>query len=204
VDSYTVRLRRREQVGGKDLPEEVILVKFRKDPWSVHLKWLGPEGQGREAVYVRGQYGDQIHALTAPGGQRLSLRPDSPLLRTRMRHPITEAGLDRLIERFGTLVEAAEHGDPAAGSLRYLGPLKRPEFEQSVEAALQAIPPGAEPGLPHGGQRLWFFDLGLRLPVLVLTQDDQGHEVEYYCHDGFLFHNRLPDEDFNPDLLWRK
>src|SRR5205085_3781407 len=52
IDSYIVRLRRREQVNGKDQPEELLLVKFRKQPTSVYFKWLGKEGHGREVVYV--------------------------------------------------------------------------------------------------------------------------------------------------------
>src|SRR5262249_16750481 len=35
IDSYIARLRRKEQINGKDKPEEVMLLKFRKQPWSV-------------------------------------------------------------------------------------------------------------------------------------------------------------------------
>jgi hypothetical protein len=51
-DAYSARLRQREQVNGKDGPEEVMFVKFRKQPWSVYFKWIGPEAQGSEVVYV--------------------------------------------------------------------------------------------------------------------------------------------------------
>ena len=67
VDSYIVRLTRREQLNGKDKPEEVLLFKFRKDPWSVYFKWLGTEGKGREVVYVHGQYENKIHSILAAG-----------------------------------------------------------------------------------------------------------------------------------------
>ena len=32
IDSYVARLRRREQINGKDKPEELMLFKFRKQP----------------------------------------------------------------------------------------------------------------------------------------------------------------------------
>jgi len=41
MDSYIARLTRREQVNGKKQPEEIILFKFRQQPWSVYFKWLG-------------------------------------------------------------------------------------------------------------------------------------------------------------------
>src|SRR5262249_34270301 len=39
--SYIVRLTRREFFNGKHQPEEVVLFKFRKEPFSVYLKWIG-------------------------------------------------------------------------------------------------------------------------------------------------------------------
>ena len=44
-----LRLKRREVVGGKSRPDELILAKFRKEPFSVYLKWLGEEGKGQAA-----------------------------------------------------------------------------------------------------------------------------------------------------------
>jgi hypothetical protein len=211
IDSYIVRLTRREQVGGKNRPEEVLLLKFRKAPWSLYLKWVGNEGKGREMVYVRGQYEGKIHLLTAPGdtplapfgGKRLSLSPDKASLAALGRHPLTEMGLGPLVERFGSLVAGAAAGDFRRGGVQYLGLVKRPEFKDRVEGALQTIPPDVERGLPKGGQRWWFFDPQLHLPVLVYTQDPSGHAVEWYCFDRLLFSaHPLGEEEFNPDVLW--
>src|SRR5262249_11864477 len=67
MDSYIARVRRREQLNGKDRPEELLIFKFRKQPWSVYFKFLGPEGQGRKVIYVKGQHGNLIHTLLAAG-----------------------------------------------------------------------------------------------------------------------------------------
>ena len=48
-------------------PEELMHFKFRKQPWSVYFKWLGPEGRGREAIYVQGKYDNKLHTLLAAG-----------------------------------------------------------------------------------------------------------------------------------------
>jgi hypothetical protein len=210
IHSYIVRLRRREQVNGKDHPEELLLVKFRKDPWSVYFKWLGQEGHGREVIYVRGQYEDKIHTLLAagdiplmPAGKQIALAPDNALVRSSSRHSIHEAGIGYMVHSFGEVVATAERTgqQPLA---RCLGLVSRPELAAPCEAVDQSIPPGSEPLLPRGGRRLWLFDSSnTRLPVLVITQDETGHEVEYYCYDRFLFPVNLDDRDFNPDELWK-
>lgn len=209
IPSYIVRLRRHEQINGKDKPEELLLMKFRQQPFSVYFKWLGTEGQGREVVYVKGQHGNQIHTLLAagdmplmPAGKRIALAPDNPFVRAASRHAITEAGIGRLIDHFGELLDSLDRGDQSHGTLKYLGPIKRPEYELPLETAEQTIPPGAEAPLPRGGRRWWLFDPVSHLPVLLITQNEAGHEVEYYCHDRFQYPVKLDDDDFNPDKLW--
>src|SRR5579871_1263027 len=206
VESYIVRLTRREQINGKDRPEEILLFKFRKDPWSVYFKWLGAEKNGREVVYVRGQYENKIHTLLAagdiplmPAGKRFAIAPDSPFVVSSSRHSVQEAGIGMLIENFG---KALQESDRGTSMLKYLGPVQRPEFTDPCEAAEQTIAAGAEPLLPHGGRRLWVFDSTTKFPVLLITQDDHGHEVEYYCYDRFEFPVHLDEDDFNPDKLW--
>jgi hypothetical protein len=214
VDGYVVRLRRREVVAGKRVPEEILLLRFRKEPWSVYLRWIGAEAKNREVVYVKDRFGNQIHTLTAPSdaslgslgsARHIQIPPDHPTALSLGRCPITEVGVGALIDRYGRVLEAVERGDHRLGTLRYLGQIKRPEFDTPVEAVMHLIPPGAEPALPRGGQRFWFFDAtNLRFPVLTVTQDESGAEVEYYCYDNFLFPARLRDDDFDPDRLWRR
>jgi hypothetical protein len=209
IDSYIARLRRREQVNGKDRPEELLLFEFRKEPWSVYFKFLGPEGRGREVVYVKGQYGNQIHTLLAAGdmplappGKRMALAPDNIFVRSASRHSITEAGIGEIIERSGRLLDAVAKGDARYGSVKYLGPVKRPEYDAPLETAEQTLPPGTDPTLPRGGKRWILFDPASRLPVLIITHDETGHEVEYYCYDRLEYPVKLDADDFNPDKLW--
>ncbi len=210
MDSYVLRLRRREVVGTMNRPEEILLLKWRKEPWSVYFKWLSAEGKGREVVYVKGRYENLLHTLTAagdipllPAGKRFKIAPDSVLIKSKSRYPITEAGLGGLVERFGKILEAAEKSDPREGTLKYLGQVKRPEYENMVDAVKQIVPPKSDPNLPRGGQRLWFFDPAVQLPMLIVTTDETNREVEYYCHDRLMFPVHLTDDDFNPDVLWK-
>ena len=213
MDGYYVRLTRREQVNGKDQPKEIIRLSFRKEPWSIHFVWLDGEAKGRELVYVKGRYGNNLHTrlginehemIYGPGSRVLPLAPDSPMVLSRSRHTIMDAGAGSLIDRFGSLVVANEKGEKKWGTLTYVGLKPRPEFKAPIETAEQVIPPGAEKDLPRGGRRLWMFNPAEKnLPCLVLTTDERGHEVEYYLHDRYI-PAELDDKDFDPDVLWGK
>jgi hypothetical protein len=209
LDSYIVRLTRREQLKGKAGPEEIIALSFRKNPFSVHFKWLGDTAKGREVVYVKGRFDNKIHtkvaagdALLMPAGSRLSLSPDNPLVRSASRHPITDAGICHCVESLNALLDAQERGDRRQGTLTAITPQRRPEYPQPIEALERLIPPNVEPELPRGGRRLIYFDPDWQLPLLVATYDDKGQEVEYYRYDRLMTPANLDDDDFNPDKLW--
>jgi hypothetical protein len=211
LTSYIVRLRRREQVQGKDKPEEILLFKFRKQPFSVYFKWLGKEGQGREVIYVQGRFENKIHTRLAagdvplmPAGGRIALAPDSALVRSSSRHPISEAGIGGSLDHLSELLRALDQGDNRLGTLRYLGPIKRPEFDTPCETVEEMIPPGQNPALPQGGRRLWAFHPERHLPTLIILYNETGHEVEYYCFDRWQYPVALDDLDFDPDRLWGK
>jgi hypothetical protein len=211
---YIARFRRREMVDGKEHPEEVMVFKYRKDPSSIYMKWIGNEAKGRELLYVRGKYDDMIHVLPAnsesglfhPASRSVERHPDGPHGLGKERGPVADLGVGPWIERFGQLVDAVERGDANIGKVKYLGSLQRPECEVSVNAVMHLIPPGCENGLPKGGQRLWFFDTTLHFPVLLITHDAEGKEVEFYCLDRFLFPGpgRFSDEEFNPAHLTKR
>jgi hypothetical protein len=210
MDSYTLRLRRREVVGNQSRPEDVLFVKWRKEPWSVYCKWLGPEGKGRELVYVKGHYENAVHTVMTTGRmpflqarKRFKAAADDVLLKSDSRYPVTEADLGALIKRFCALLDARERGDTPQVTLTYLGHVWRPEFKNMVKEVLQEIPPDQEPQLLRGGQRQWFFDPESHLPILIVTEDDTGREVEYHCYDCVMFPAYLTDNDFNPDVLWQ-
>jgi hypothetical protein len=209
LSCYIARLRRREVVQGRAKPEEVLIFKFREKPYSVHFKWLGEEGQGREVVYVRG--GDEkLHILTAandipftPAGRRLSLAADSIMVKAASKYPITEAGIGNMIARYGRMLDTIRAGGSGV-SAKYLGPVQRPEYPVPLEGVECTFAADREPEIPNGGKRLVFFDPTTHFPVLSLTFDTAGREVDYYCFDRFQIDVKLDDDDFNPEKLWGK
>lgn len=207
-DSYICRLRRREHQPGKPKPEEVLIFKCRARPFSVHFKWLGEEGKGREVVFVGGRGDDKLHILTAagdipltPAGRRLDLPADSLLVRSASKYPITEAGLCRTVARFHRLLDDSRRGVPGL-ACKYLGPMSRPEFAGPLEMVEITLPPNREPEAPRGGRRLLGFDSLTKWPVFSTTFDPEGREIDYYCFDRFQLNVRLDDDDFNADKMW--
>jgi len=216
MDAFVARLTRRESLNGKVNPEEVISFMFRKQPYSVRLKWLGTEGQGREVIYVQGQNGNKMHVMPAKADVpfallqgRMSFLPDDPMVRSKTRHDIREAGFGEAIRHLGNMLATIEKNPALRNRLRYLGARQRPEFQSQLDCIEETIPPRTENLLQDGGKRFTFFDTATDaksygLPVLVITLDANNKEVEYYRFDNFMYPYNLRDADFDPDRVWKK
>jgi Protein of unknown function (DUF1571) len=213
IDCFDARLIRRESVNGKVNPQETIYFMFRKEPFSVRLKWIGQEAQGREVIYVAGQYGNKMHIMPSKQDSLLppmhmSFAPDDTMVRSKTRHDIREAGLSEAIRGIGNSLDMAARNPAQRKRLRYLGQVTRPEYPK-MEAVEDSIPPRTEALLPQGGKRVYFFDTGTNsasagLPVLIVTHDAAAKEVEYYCFDRMTTRIRLTDKDFDPEQVWKK
>ncbi len=211
VHSYCARLRRRESQEGRAKPEDLILFKERTAPFSVHFKWIGPESQGREVVYVKGRYDDKLHILTAtgdipfvPGGRRMALSRDSMLVKmANPNHDITDAGIGYNLRDVAMLYAAAK--SPSNGVVaKSLGMIQRPEYPQPLAGVEITVPPGRDVDLPRGGKRQIFYCLACKLPLLYLCFDEINREQNYNCYDRIQLDLKLDDDDFNPDKMWGK
>ena len=87
-------------------------------------------------------------------------------------------------------------------TVKYLGQIQRPEYPGPLEGIECLFPPGREPEIPDAGRRLVYFDPVTHFPVVSLTYDPAGHEVDFYCFDRFQLDVKLDDDDFKPEKLW--
>lgn len=213
ISDYICRFRRREFIHGKQEPEDLLEFRYRKQPESMYFKWIGGTLVGREMVYVKGKYDNRLQIRTGSGdpiaGFRISLEPHSARATANSRRTVDEAGVGNMVEQFGKLLEAHTMANGKGGCLRYLGLQERPESEVAMECVEQTIAPGEEKHLPRGGRRFWYFNQDSRmreneLPVLVVTLDETGREVEYYCFDRMNTNVGLSMDEFDPDYLWRR
>jgi hypothetical protein len=126
IQTYQVRMTRQERVGEDLQPAEDVLLSVRREPRAVRLEWPEGPNQGREVIYAAGANGGLMH-IKMPNAlvPRLSMPPDSPLALRNSRHPITEAGLDAVVEKLDATVRAHESGDLRADRLSYEG-IKKP------------------------------------------------------------------------------
>lgn len=119
VNDYTALLVKRERVGGTLGPHEYMTAKIRcrkvengrvVQPLSVYLGFVKPAAiKGREVLFVEGQNGGNI--IAHEGGFKgkflptVSLPPTGALAMRGQRYPMTEIGLENLIEK---LIERGE------------------------------------------------------------------------------------------------
>ena len=213
---FECRLTRREMVNGRAMPQEELQYKFRRDPYAVHIKWVGLEGQGRELIYADGKFDNKVQILTGkgegllvPSGIRVARLPTDKDVRSKSRHDIREPGMAKAVEWFGKVAAILEQ-DPSQGRrMKYLGVVTgRPERAGGLEGVEETIPPGWEPLLPKGGRRTTYFDPdpaspSFGLPVVISAFNEGGREVEYYFFDQ-LRPTKPTDADFDPDRLWKK
>jgi hypothetical protein len=217
VNCYEATVTRRELAPNKKMTEDVVLYRFRKDPMAVYMKNLGESGKGREILYYPSKHEDKIHAIIGKGDENFlfkagdrapAVSPDMPLVKSRTRYSIREAGHGTPIARLSQWVARAETGKLPAGNLTFLGEVRRKEYPYALLGVQLVMRPGDDPHLPQGGTRQWYFDPkpdspSRGLPVLIIATDPAGREVEYYLFEKMNFQVRLTDADFDPERLGR-
>lgn len=176
MENYTCVLTREESIHGRRSGRETLRLSFRKRPWSIHLTWISEPNRGRELVYVPGRFDDKIHGRepTFLGKIRLRMDPHGELARRNSRHPITEAGIGSIIERYRQAVEELR-GGKLIGQLRYLG-LASPGEARPAMHRVQHI-------LDDASRRDIYFDAQTSLPVVTVLVGPDGELLEFYRFD---------------------
>lgn len=192
--NYEVSLHRQERVNGTLLPEEDVVVSIRRDPRAVRLTWPEGPNHGREVLYRSDEPGGPMHVKMAnPALPRLSLPPESPMVMKNSRHPVTEAGLDSIVEGLENAVKA-----PEQSGIRYAGLETVDGIDQPQHCLLQDSPTGDR----------WriYLDPTSHLPSLVEAKDASGELLERY-----LFRDVRPNlpelatsEAFDANARWGK
>ncbi len=216
VPDYEAKLVRREVVGGKAMPTEEMTCAHRKEPFSVYLQVTGEAGKGREMLYVKGQNAGKLIVVTGKGdnvllgtGKRMELDPDSSLITGKSRNRVTEAGMGKMLATIEKYVAQAEAGKRPADTVKFIGATENPQGKAPLTTIELVFQAGDEPTLPKGGSRTYGFDADKKspaygLPVLIVTTDDKGKEVEFYSFSGFKLPAKFTDADFSPDRLSAK
>lgn len=105
VQDYTCKFYKRERVNGVLSTHHVMDMKVRNEPHSVYLKFHQPN-RGREAIYVAGRNDGLVLAhdvgFTKLLAGTMRLDPRGARAMEGNRHPITDAGIGKLIHTIKT------------------------------------------------------------------------------------------------------
>lgn len=200
IDDYSCRLIRRERLDGELGPNQVIALTVRVKPFSVAMKWAEPKNLvGQEAVYVAGTLDGKMRVRPAGllGGIGLvTIAVDDPRVMKTSRHPITEAGIGRLIELFGKgWAEEAAWGktEVKAGNFTFANRKCR-----RVEL-IHATPEGGK-FLHH--RNVVFFDAETHLPIRIENYDwpakpgEAGPLLETFSYVNMKVNAGVPEGTF--------
>jgi hypothetical protein len=177
LQSYQVKMLRRERVGGVVQPEEDILLSIRRKPRAVRLEWTGGSSKGREVIFSPTLDSKMIYVhqpATAVVMPSLKIAVDSPLVMKNSRHTIAEAGFDTILENLQKSRKATLAGKSGAARLDYKGLEKTTGLERPCHHFVRRAPSG----------ETWdiYLDPRSLLPRLVLAENAQGELLERYVY----------------------
>lgn len=108
IPGYTVKFTKQEVVRGELLAEQSMLLKYRRQPFSLYLCWLTGD-TGREVLYIAGTQEGRMLAHDGGWKARLPsilLAPHATLAMHDTRYPVTDAGFQGLI---ALMLKAHQH-----------------------------------------------------------------------------------------------
>ncbi len=99
----------KSELVGRRMFKGQMRIKFRPRPFSVYLRFID-QNNGREVMYVEGQYQNKLVAHEPPGTLRgmvtVQLDPRGQQAMAEGRHPITEIGMQKMMDALIELWES--------------------------------------------------------------------------------------------------
>lgn len=177
VSDYSCTIVKQERINGELPPPEHMraLIRNRKivdggvqQPLSVYLNFLKPDAvQGREVIYVEGQNNGKMVAHEAKGIKAafgwVWLNPDGILAMQGQRYPISEIGIENLVDKLIERATRDRKTDPQALStqVRYIEGAK---INGRSCLVIEVVHPVQQPQFDFHVARV-FIDDQLQVPV---------------------------------------
>jgi len=190
VDDYTCTSTKQEKIDGKMLPMETFVLKQRKAPDCLYLKWVEDPYKNRETIYCPTKYSDKIRVHEGSGFTgwlgALSIDPDGSFARRGNRHSIREAGIFHLLE------VVREHFEQLRGDSAHAVGERR-----AAEGDVQDQPSYCFTFDEKETKTEVCIHRTLYLPTRVKTVDGSGTVVETYTWTDYHLNVGLTDRDFD-------
>ena len=162
IPGYTCTFSKQEQLKKGAATRQTMSLKFRREPFSVYLKYVDPYA-GREVIYVEGRNNGKLQVHEASGFTSLlgtiSLAPTGSEAMKENRYPLTMIGMEKMLERF--IVDWEESQKHADTKVRHYPQAKLGEIECTMYEV--AHPQQREPFKFHKSRV--YFDKKTLLPI---------------------------------------
>ncbi|QDV25622.1 DUF1571 domain-containing protein [Aureliella helgolandensis] len=210
VQDYRATLVKRERIGGRLGEEAKLLVKVRSPQTTgtsprglaAYLKFIEPSSTaGREVIWAADQREGEL--VSHEGGflnlKRLQLKPDGMLAMLGNKYPITEIGLQRLVEK---LIEKGRE-DRTKGPCQ-VDIIEDQKVGDRVCRLIQVVHPTPDAGFDFHIAQI-FIDIERQIPLryaAFLWPKQAGGEPpleEEYTYLDVELNIGLSDADFDPD-----
>jgi hypothetical protein len=201
VRDYSCVLIKREVIDGKPATENVVLMKARSEPYSVHLKWHSPKPLvGQEVCYVTGKNEGMMRVLPCGVLKALgwvSLNPRDPRAMQNNRHAVTDSGIGNLIERL------AKHWSEEQSGVNTVIRISEYEYNKRRCTRVEVAHPDKSAGQYYSYRSVVYFDKENHLPIRIENYDwprmggsPQGELMESYSYIDLKLNPGLSDEVF--------
>jgi hypothetical protein len=115
MPAYTCTFSKQEQLKKGPPTRQTMALKFRREPFSVYLKYVDPNA-GREVIYVEGRNNGKLHVHEASGLASLigtiTLMPTCNEAMKDNKYPLTMIGMEKMLDGFIVeWEEAQKHSD---------------------------------------------------------------------------------------------
>jgi hypothetical protein len=212
LNDYTALLVKRERIDGVLGTHEFAMAKIRNrkvvdgkvvQPLSVYLNFLKPSTvKGREVIYVEGQNGGNI--IAHEGGFKgkflptVTIPPDGMLAMRGQRYPISEIGIENLIQKLIERGERAAQAPDVQCEFR-----KNARVKDRTCTVLQVTQPTKLPSSDFYQAQV-FMDDDLNIPIRYIAYDWPVQEgvspqvIEEYNYLNVKVNVGLTDSDFDP------
>lgn len=199
LDQYTVLLTRQERRGLIPTLREPERIRawFRREPFSVRMKWVDDDVKYGESTYVAGEDNDRVRFVPRRwtfglkmGVNKIDL--NTPVVFGESRYPLTDFGLERLMER--TFVSIERGGEDAI--ITYEGLAQLSEADAIAHEIRLEFPPSQH----KAPIQELFIDVETQLPVFTRILFPNGDLEAAYIYAHVNPDVELVDDDFLLDL----
>lgn len=189
VHDYSCTFGKQERIDGELEPASTIILKQRREPRCIYMKWTAGPERGREAIHCPVKYGNDFKVHEGSGitsWLTLSLDPNGSTAMDGERHPITEAGIFFPVEHFVARVRADR------SHLR---------FERSLSPDCLTVTQATPTGF-YAHRTEVCLEPEHSLPASLTVWDSAGELLERYTFSDYRIEVGTSDRDFdvaNPD-----